>query len=483
MWMYFSIIVAPAQNDSFSYLEDKYPCLKKKPIYQPHTCSHLCEKSPIPFVSVNLNPFVIPECYGWERRLLHPKSGQNITKVIYITSCGRTLQSLKEIQNYLILVSSKLTIDLFTLDHRVSIYRTFKPNQVYFEKMDISNGKERVKISCVNTLNKNSPPYVDYCIDRFPGKDVNFHENDEFLSGCSCVDNCQNSDTCECQKKTNYPVDSEEVVGYKFRRLKEAIPSGIYECNSKCKCGPSCGNRVIQNGIKVHLQVFNTAMKGWGVRCLHDLEEGTFVCVYVGEVKTEKEAEETGIQKDEYFAELDLIESTERKKEGYESDAEDPELDIPNKKRGKRKNQNSEDCSSKKKRKNWNDSTSDSKTAVAKKSLNIKYASATSMSTKKNPNNSMRYKLFGENSLYILDAQKKGNVGRYLNHSCAPNCFVQNAFIDTHDLRFPQVGFFTKEYIPAGRELTWDYSYEVGSVKGLMKLCYCNSKICRGRLL
>lgn len=32
-----------------------------------------------------------------------------------------------------------------------------------------------------------------------------------------------------------------------------------------------------------------------------------------------------------------------------------------------------------------------------------------------------------------------------LQHSCSPNLFVQNVFVDTHDLRFPWVAFFASK--------------------------------------
>lgn len=51
---------------------------------------------------------------------------------------------------------------------------------------------------------------------------------------------------------------------------------------------------------------------------------------------------------------------------------------------------------------------------------------------------------FDDLNPYIMDAKKMGNVGRYFNHSCNPNVFVQNVFIDTHDPRFPEVAFFAK---------------------------------------
>lgn len=68
-------------------------------------------------------------------------------------------------------------------------------------------------------------------------------------------------------------------------------------------------------------------------------------------------------------------------------------------------------------------------------------------------------------------------------HSCSPNLFVQNVFVDTHDLRFPWVAFFASKRIRAGTELTWDYNYEVGSVEGKELLCCCGAIECRGRLL
>merc|ERR1711915_96159 len=76
-------------------------------------------------------------------------------------------------------------------------------------------------------------------------------------------------------------------------------------------------------------------------------------------------------------------------------------------------------------------------------------------------------KLFGKDEKsFIMDAKKAGNIGRYLNHSCFPNVMVQNVFVDTHDLRFPWIAFFTTTFVRAGRELCWDYGYKVGSVSG-----------------
>lgn len=66
-----------------------------------------------------------------------------------------------------------------------------------------------------------------------------------------------------------------------------------------------------------------------------------------------------------------------------------------------------------------------------------------------------------DSGIYVMDAHFKGNVSRFYNHSCSPNVFVQNVFIDTWDVRFPWVAFFTATNVKAGTELVWDYSYEV----------------------
>lgn len=68
-------------------------------------------------------------------------------------------------------------------------------------------------------------------------------------------------------------------------------------------------------------------------------------------------------------------------------------------------------------------------------------------------------------------------------HSCEPNMTVQNVFIQTHDLRFPEIAFFAEKDLYAGTELTWNYNYDVGSVTGGKRLyCRCQSKKCSFRL-
>ena len=65
----------------------------------------------------------------------------------------------------------------------------------------------------------------------------------------------------------------------------------VYECTPKCASAANCRNRNVQHGVHASLQVFRTAKKGWGVRALHALPRGSFVCEYAGEVIRDDEAE------------------------------------------------------------------------------------------------------------------------------------------------------------------------------------------------
>ena len=112
-------------------------------------------------------------------------------------------------------------------------------------------------------------------------------------------------------------------AGYQYRRLNQAVVTGLYECNSKCSCRKTCLNRVAQRPLQLRLQAFRTDKRGWGIRCLDDIPKGGFICVYAGELLTEQGANNDGqMFGDEYLAELDHIEVVERTKDGYESDVD-----------------------------------------------------------------------------------------------------------------------------------------------------------------
>ena len=74
----------------------------------------------------------------------------------------------------------------------------------------------------------------------------------------------------------------------------------------------------------------------------------------------------------------------------------------------------------------------------------------------------------------IIDATKKGNISRFINHSCDPNAETQKWTING-ELR---VGFFSRKDIKAGDEITFDYQYQRYGKEA--QQCYCGAHSCRG---
>lgn len=88
-------------------------------------------------------------------------------------------------------------------------------------------------------------------------------------------------------------------------RLRAGEP--IYECNSRCRCGDDCPNRVVQRGIQVDLCIFKTHNgRGWGVRTMQRIKKNAFVMEYVGEIITTDEAEKR--EGSTYLFDLDYVE-------------------------------------------------------------------------------------------------------------------------------------------------------------------------------
>ncbi|KAJ7974855.1 Histone-lysine N-methyltransferase, H3 lysine-9 specific protein [Quillaja saponaria] len=58
---------------------------------------------------------------------------------------------------------------------------------------------------------------------------------------------------------------------------------------------------------------------------------------------------------------------------------------------------------------------------------------------------------------FVIDATKRGNVARFINHSSNPNLYVGDFVYDHGDRRFPHKMLFAAKNIPANRELTLSY--------------------------
>ncbi|NXX80285.1 SETB1 methyltransferase, partial [Urocolius indicus] len=314
--------------------EPSYRAPLEKLFYLPHVCSYSCLSRVRPIRSDQYrsrNPLLIPLLYDFRRmtarRRVNRKMGFH---VLYKTPCGLCLRTMQEIERYLFETDCDfLFLEMFCLDPYVLVDRKFEPYKPYYYIADITKGREDVPLSCVNEIDGTPPPQVAYSKERIPGKGVYINTSWEFLVGCDCKDGCRDKSKCACHQLTVQATGCtpggqiNPNSGYQHKRLEECLPTGVYECNKRCKCNSNmCTNRLVQHGLQVRLQLFKTQNKGWGIRCLDDIAKGSFVCIYAGKILTDDFADKEGLEMgDEYFANLDHIESVENFKEGYESDA------------------------------------------------------------------------------------------------------------------------------------------------------------------
>ncbi|HEX4870965.1 MAG TPA: SET domain-containing protein-lysine N-methyltransferase [Nevskiaceae bacterium] len=95
--------------------------------------------------------------------------------------------------------------------------------------------------------------------------------------------------------------------------------------------------------------------------------------------------------------------------------------------------------------------------------------------------------LFTLNDRFVVDGNQQGNIARWLNHSCEPNCEALVVEARDGDPRRDQVWLETLRPVAAGEELTYDYGIvlEVRHSARLKALwaCRCGSPRCTGTLL
>jgi SET domain-containing protein len=68
----------------------------------------------------------------------------------------------------------------------------------------------------------------------------------------------------------------------------------------------------------------------------------------------------------------------------------------------------------------------------------------------------------------IIDATEKGNVARFTNHSCEPNCYAEVITVQKQ----PKIVFYALKKIEAGAELTYNYKVNWRKKK---QICSLNS--------
>ncbi|XVE77969.1 hypothetical protein DITRI_Ditri13aG0107000 [Diplodiscus trichospermus] len=81
-----------------------------------------------------------------------------------------------------------------------------------------------------------------------------------------------------------------------------------------------------------------------------------------------------------------------------------------------------------------------------------------------------------------LDATCYGNVARFINHRCLDANLIEIPIeVETPDLHYYHLAFFTSREVNALEELTWDYGIDFDDLDHPVKAfrCRCGSKFCR----
>ncbi|XP_015792135.1 histone-lysine N-methyltransferase SETDB1 [Tetranychus urticae] len=536
-----------------------------------------------------VNPYCVPIFMGWHRT-------KSDGMILYTAPCGKQLNSIRQVYQYLLRTESGLSIDQFSFHSQLKLHTSREPFKAYSYVSDIANGKEILPIACINELDPSSPEEFVYISESIAGPNVNLDCDPDFLSFCVCQDRCKNCDECSCHglsKEEAYMVsggDSVNQAGFKYKCLNKKLVSAVFECNANCKCDIRCLNRVTQNGMKHCLQVFKTENRGWGLRCLHDIPPGSFISLYAGEIiDFDTVNEESRIN--DYIAALDYIEAGRRPKRDFDTasdidsvldsdsssseelsscegisnssiiddlsdfegeradvlskdqnlNSNDVEIESTNKSpiqpnsssmngcknlpndSSKRSHETEEQDDLNKRTKNEDstvpvidledeliaevlesqgldsedviidfDSMDQSKISSSREGTNGDTVASNhgdiddnvsdneSLASESKP--SIIHKHLDMKHSFSVDGARYGNVGRFLNHSCEPNCRIRNIFVNNHDYRFPQLAFFSTRLIKAYEELTWDYRYPTHIKYADSKECLCGSPVCRGRI-
>eukprot|EP00002_Diphylleia_rotans_P028926 TRINITY_DN5850_c0_g1_i5.p1 TRINITY_DN5850_c0_g1~~TRINITY_DN5850_c0_g1_i5.p1 ORF type:complete len:502 (-),score=73.21 TRINITY_DN5850_c0_g1_i5:151-1656(-) len=202
-----------------------------------------------------------------------------------------------------------------------------------------------------------------------------------FKADCECKGDCKDG-KCSHVDFRGCPYDSNGRL-----QLEKVHRNLLSECNSRCSCGLDCGNRVVQRGSMVKMQIFKTEKKGWGVRTMEFISKGTFVGEYLGEIIPTATADAR--KHSEYLFDIDAARPRHN---------------------------------------------------------------------------------------YSVDAERKGNVARFFNHSCDPNMQIFNVLTETLNHELHRLAIFAVRDIAPFEELTFDYKYET---KRKECRCHCGAPNCR----
>lgn len=86
--------------------------------------------------------------------------------------------------------------------------------------------------------------------------------------------------------------------------------------------------------------------------------------------------------------------------------------------------------------------------------------------------------LFRLDDIMVIDASTRGNLARFINHSCDPNCVAKTITLNGSK----RIVMYSKKNIRVGEEITYDYKFPTENDPKKKVKCLCGSSICRKTL-
>lgn len=83
--------------------------------------------------------------------------------------------------------------------------------------------------------------------------------------------------------------------------------------------------------------------------------------------------------------------------------------------------------------------------------------------------------LFRLDGIMVIDASQQGNLARFINHSCDPNCVAKTITLNGSK----RIVMYAKKSLRAGEEITYDYKFPTEKDPKKKVKCLCGSSSCR----
>ncbi|KAJ3584674.1 hypothetical protein NHX12_015169 [Muraenolepis orangiensis] len=233
--------------------------------YRPHQCSKAClplmPRSGQPFWGQN--PLKVPLLCGFRRLGGTQEVRGTGSDLVYAAPCGLRLRCHDDVLRFLLATESYevLQVEFFTFNRAVRLDPPLVSLGPRPPELDLSRGLEPAPVELCPGEAGSRPRDFRYRRDRWPHGCFLSAGPALFHTCCSCQDGCLEG--CACRGLTSRGTASRGPASrgqhYTHHTLKSPIDSGLFECGPWCGCHRArCQNQLVQRGVRVRLQVFQT---------------------------------------------------------------------------------------------------------------------------------------------------------------------------------------------------------------------------------